>query len=111
MIFWPFIVSEEAWTEKKMALRSDTWKYIVAQSDEDAICRYCGYIHGGVEELYNLVLDPHETINCITTHPEIAKTHRDLLTGWEMMMRKRQNKRKIRKKIAGIQSKISHLFQ
>ena len=106
-----FVISEESWTEKKIAIRSIEWKYIMARSSEDAICRYCGYVHEGVEELYDLIADPHETLNCISMHPEIAKTYRDLLAEWETMMKKRQGQRRIRKKIADMRLKIGHRFQ
>jgi len=107
----PFIVSEEAYTEKKISIRSNQWKFIMARSNEDAICKYCGSIHGGVEELYDLILDPHETTNCISMHPEMAKTYCDLLTVWETMMKKRQGQRRLRKKIADIRFKRNHINQ
>lgn len=68
-----FIYVEESYTERKFALRTTQYKYIEAASPEQAICRYCGVIHGGVEELYDLVKDPKETNNVIHIDRVIAK--------------------------------------
>jgi hypothetical protein len=38
-------------------------KYIYAPLLDNAVCRMCGIIHGGIEELYDLNADPDELIN------------------------------------------------
>ncbi|MEQ9715981.1 MAG: sulfatase [Candidatus Asgardarchaeum sp.] len=67
-----FIFAEEFYVERKMAIRTNQYKYIFAPSEKDAICRYCGIIHGGVEELYDLREDPDERHNIIDKESEIA---------------------------------------
>jgi len=68
-----FIVAEEHYTQNKIAIRTDEWKYIYSPSESDAKCRYCSRIHGGVEELYHLESDPHENHNVVKAEPEIAE--------------------------------------
>jgi len=55
----------ETHTQKKEAWRIDTAKYICAESKEDATCEWCGVVHGGVKELYNLKQDPQEVDNLL----------------------------------------------
>ncbi|UCB61217.1 MAG: sulfatase [Candidatus Bathyarchaeota archaeon] len=61
----PAIFAEEAYYERKRAVRTNDYKYIVALSKRDAFCRCCQSIHGGQEELYNLRKDPDETQNIV----------------------------------------------
>jgi arylsulfatase A-like enzyme len=97
-----FIISEESWTEKKLAIRFSRWKYIMSRSYENNICRYCGFIHGGPEELYDLISDPHENTNVFTKNPNIAKNCRDTLINWELRMKKKAERRKIKYRISKI---------
>lgn len=66
------IFMEESHSQKKIALRTKDYKYIEARSKEDALCKTCNKIHGGVLELYDLKKDPEENIN-------IAKENKKLL--------------------------------
>lgn len=70
---------EEAATEHKRALRTNEYKYICALSEKDAMCKECGYIHGGVQELYDLNKDPEETRNIVEENPEEASKLRERL--------------------------------
>lgn len=54
-------------------IRTLEWKYIEAQSEEDAFCKFCHVIHGGIRELYDLRKDPDETLNLIDQYPDIVK--------------------------------------
>lgn len=74
-----FVYAEEAYTERKYAIRNDRYKYIMSPSPHDALCRYCGIIHGGLEELYDLKRDPNEEHNIIDEKPDIAKELRTAL--------------------------------
>jgi len=67
------IYVEESYTQRKFALRTTQYKYIEAPSPKQAFCRYCGVIHGGVEELYDLIKDPDETSNIINISREMAE--------------------------------------
>ena len=98
-----FIVAEEFYTERKIAIRTNKWKYIYSPSEKHAICRYCGIIHGGLEELYDLENDPNETQNIIKEKPEITIKLRTLL--FEFIGQFKQTKSK-RKKIEKIIKKI-----
>jgi hypothetical protein len=73
------IYSEENHTEKKKSIRTKNFKYIFAESEEDAFCRYCGKIHIATEELYNLKLDPFELKNLAKKRPELCSEFRKLL--------------------------------
>ncbi|RLF47064.1 MAG: hypothetical protein DRN29_03515 [Thermoplasmata archaeon] len=76
------VYAEEAYIEWKRMIRTHKWKYIYAPSEEKAICRWCGHIHGGVEELYDLENDPAETQNIIEKEPDVASELRDELEKW-----------------------------
>ena len=73
------IYVEEAYTERKFGLIHSGFKYILAPRKEEAVCRYCGIIHGGLEELYDLRKDPGELNNIIDDNPDIAKEMRKML--------------------------------
>ncbi len=84
-----FIFAEEAYTEKKMCIRTKTHKYIYSKSDEKAFCRYCGKIHGGREELYDLGSDPKEMENIVKEKPRLADRYKnDLLNFVSNLKRK-----------------------
>lgn len=75
--FHPFIFVEEARSERKFAIRTRKYKYIFALSEKDAICDYCGRIHGGVEELYDLEKDPEEKVNIVDKNPAVRDNLRE----------------------------------
>ena len=60
-----FILLEEAYTERKIAIRTERFKYIRASSEKNAVCRHCWKIHGGLEELYDISQDPKEEVNLV----------------------------------------------
>jgi len=74
------IYAEETHTQRKQMITTHKLKYIRAQSEQDAVCKYCGEVHGGgIEELYDLEKDPGETKNVITERPgEAAKLEKKL---------------------------------
>lgn len=74
-----FLFFEEAHTERKIALRTRRAKYITALNPKDAICKYCGRIHGGLEELYNLEKDPSEKKNLVYEREEVKALLRKIL--------------------------------
>jgi len=53
-------------------LRTKQWKYIYHHSEQGAYCNFCGRVHGELEELYDLEIDPGETQNVISDNSEIA---------------------------------------
>jgi arylsulfatase A-like enzyme len=77
-----FIVAEEFFTQEKMTIRTKEWKYIYSSSEEAARCRYCGVIHGGIEELYHLESDPKEIKNIAKERPHTVKELRKKLFDW-----------------------------
>jgi arylsulfatase len=78
----PAIFVEEAYYERKRAVRTTKYKYIKALSKEGAMCRCCHRIHGGLEELYDLTKDPQETQNIVKREPEIRNTLKKTLSTW-----------------------------
>lgn len=62
---------EEYVFARKIALRTDRYKYIEAKTKKDAVCINCNKIHGGVIELYDLHEDPDEKINLAKRNKEI----------------------------------------
>lgn len=95
----PAIYSEEAQIERKRAIRTDAYKYIGALSEEDAVCRWCGYVHGGMEELYDLKRDPGETNNIITENPDVANALRKQLSDWTGYLDDHREMRNIKGKV------------
>jgi arylsulfatase A-like enzyme len=98
-----FVYAEEAYTERKFAIRVGKYKLITAFKPEDAFCRYCSRVHGGLEELYNLEKDPLEKQNIIYDEPDIAK---ELKARVIKLLREIQRK-KMRMKMASIKLKLS----
>ena len=90
-----FVVAEESHTENKKAIRTNKWKYIYSPSKEAATCRYCGVIHGGIEELYHLESDPKEMRNIVEERPEIVtELRRQLFEFTEYLKRKKNENEK-----------------
>jgi len=73
------IYAEEADTQHKRAIRTRDYKYIYALTEEDALCKHCGVIHGGMEELYDLNGDPEETNNVTEKNSDQANMLREKL--------------------------------
>jgi len=67
------IIAVETWTEKKISIKYGEWKLILSLSHKDAVCRYCGIIHGGITELYNIRKDPKELNNIAKEEPKIVR--------------------------------------
>jgi len=78
----PAVYAEEMHSESKQMVATHKYKYIRAPSKQDAVCKYCHTIHGGIEELYDLENDPEETSNVLLNHPDEASQLRGLLTEW-----------------------------
>lgn len=93
------IYAEESHTEKKIAVRTKDYKYIEAGSKEQAACRYCGRIHGGVRELYDLKQDPEETHNIVGERPKIENELKELLNNWIHSFRPFTEKDRIRARV------------
>jgi len=74
---------EEYFMERKRAIIFNysgcEFKYICANSLQDSFCEYCGRIHGGLEELYNLSQDRDENVNLINNTIEPLKTYARIL--------------------------------
>jgi len=96
---------EEAYAERKMAVRTKKYEYIKAPTKEDALCRLCNRIHGGVEELYDLESDPEQNHNLVEDKPETAKQLQNLLTEWMAYL----EQKKARRSKTRIKDKISRL--
>ncbi len=62
---------EESYVQRKIGWRNETHKYIYAP-DGVGMCNYCQKIHAGVEELYDLEIDPGETDNVISENRMLA---------------------------------------
>lgn len=73
---------EESDTQRKRAIRTRDYKYSYSLTAEDAVCRYCGRIHGGHEELYDLNEDPGETQNIAEQRPDILASLKRRLFDW-----------------------------
>ena len=67
-----FIFAEEAYQHRNYAIRDSNYKYIEAPSKEEAICKKCRVVHGGVVELYDLEKDPGETKNIASENKDIV---------------------------------------
>ena len=93
------ILLEEAYTQRKRAIRTNSYKYIYALSEKEAICRHCGRMHGSLEELYDLNEDPDENINIADQKLTIKKELKKWLLKWT-------KKLKYKKKITVLQRKI-----
>ncbi len=96
---------EEAYAERKRAVRTRGYEYIKALSEEAAICRLCNRIHGGVEELYDLENDPEQNYNLVGDRPQIVKAMQNLLGEWTTYL----EQKKARRIKAKVKDKISKL--
>jgi arylsulfatase A-like enzyme len=78
----PAVFAEEAYYERKRAVRTKRYKYIKALSKEEGLCRCCHLIHGALEELYDLSLDPQEVQNIVEKEPKVRNELRNRLSKW-----------------------------
>ncbi len=71
-----YIFVEEAMRQRKRALSNGPYKYIMTVPRHTSRCSECWRVHGGEEELYDLVHDPEEKKNMVNELPEIASKMR-----------------------------------
>lgn len=100
--FHPFVYIEEARSERKFAIRTRKYKYIFALSEKDALCDYCGRVHGGVEELFDLENDPGEKVNIVDQNPEIRNNLREAAIKFRAGLEAKRGR-------AGLENKIQKL--
>ncbi|MEB3846372.1 MAG: sulfatase-like hydrolase/transferase, partial [Desulfurococcales archaeon] len=67
------VFAEEWYVERKITIIDNKIKYIYAPDPREAQCRYCGVIHGGLRELYDLSEDPGETMSLARSRKELAE--------------------------------------
>jgi arylsulfatase A-like enzyme len=75
---------EESHTVRRLAVRTDRYKYIWAPED-DFVCRYCGIPHGDREELYDLCKDPDELDNIAECHHDTCAAFLEEMGEWPQM--------------------------
>jgi len=95
----PTIYAEETHSEVKQLVATPEYKYISAPSAEDAVCKYCHMIHGGVEELYDLAADPTEMVNVVNKHPAEAEKLKNALAQRIKNFEKKRERLKLKGKI------------
>ncbi|MCX6749586.1 MAG: sulfatase [Candidatus Pacearchaeota archaeon] len=96
------IFMEEGDKSKKRAIRTEKYKYIDASSEEDAFCKYCNKIHGGVIELYDLKKDPLEKENLAEKKRTILASLKKRMEERIKLYKKINEQRRIKNKISGI---------
>ena len=100
-----FIFVEEAYTQKKFAIRTKRFKYIFAPSKKHAVCRYCGRIHGAIEELYDLKKDPEEKLNIANNNPQVRLELSRKMTNFIKKLKNKKEKRNLKRKINNLKLK------
>ena len=95
----PAIFAEETLSETKQMIATHKYKYIRALSKQDAICKYCRTIHGGIEELYDLEKDPGETRNIVNEQPDEVQKMKAELAGWINNMENKRGKIRLKARI------------
>lgn len=91
------VLLEEDDVERKRAIRTERYKYITALSKEDAMCRECRRVHGGVEELYDLKVDSEENHSLIEEKESEAKILKQELSDWVQLLESKRGKRSTRR--------------
>lgn len=76
------IYAEEAYYQRRRAIRTINYKYINLLSEKEIFCKHCSRVHGDAEELYDLNGDPDETDNIINERPRTANMLRKKLSDW-----------------------------
>jgi arylsulfatase A-like enzyme len=97
-----YIFSEEGDKVKKRAIRTNNYKYIEANSKEDAFCTYCNRIHNGLFELYDLKKDPDEKKNIFDQKKDILILMKKLLDHEVNNMKINKEKRRIKRALSKI---------
>lgn len=100
--FHPFVYAEEERLERKFAVRGEKYKYIFAPSENDALCKYCGVVHGGVEELYDIINDPFETKNIVEANTEIRDKMREAALSFAAELKRKRERQKLGNRIIRI---------
>lgn len=72
------VFAEEAYTQRRAAVRTNKWKFIQYTPDETLPtdgeeCRYCKTVHEPSPELYNLSNDSGEQNNVSNSYPEVVE--------------------------------------
>jgi len=109
---------EESSAQRKRAIRTERFKYIQSISNENVagtyyfddaeivkkidVCKYCGYVHGGLKELYDLKKDPAETLNIVEEDRELAIEMERILNNLVIKFRTLAEKRKVKRKIKSL---------
>jgi arylsulfatase len=86
---------EEADAERKVAIRTCDYKYIRALSEKDAVCNWCGKVHGGPEELYDLNEDPEENQNLVKERVTEAQALKEELGKLENSLSTNKGKKQV----------------
>ena len=86
------VYAEESYTQRKKTIRTSEYKYIYALSKEESVCRYCGKMHGDLEELYDLKEDREECRNIIHEKSLIANELRAELSDWTESLKAKAEK-------------------
>ena len=64
---------KETFYEKKFAIQTSKYKFIIAKHEQDATCSACNRIHGdSLIELYDLEKDPEELNNIYLEHSDVV---------------------------------------
>ncbi|GGN92130.1 sulfatase family protein [Haloarcula pellucida] len=74
------VYAEEAYTERRVAVRTPRWKYIHHVEDDvlasergsSLECGYCETVHGEEVALYDVETDPSETANAAGNRPSVV---------------------------------------
>lgn len=88
--------------QREKAIRTSNYKYIFAEPEVWTINKHYSGVYNGNEELYNLQVDPGETINIVQNNPNIAYRLRNQYYNWIKQFehgRTRMEKRRIKQRI------------
>jgi arylsulfatase A-like enzyme len=105
------VLLEEAYTQRKRAIRTENFKYIYALSKTKAVCRHCGKMHGDLEELYDLNNDPEEIRNIAEDDFATKETLRSQLLNWIRNLKYGKEKTILRERIRRLTQKTQLLKQ